>query len=96
MSSFKCCKNFSLKINFSESNFLEVYAVVHYTASKMVETIQAKLALRISYISFFHFLHKSDFSVVRVLSYQVSKSAIGSTVMATSFKYELIRHGLAM
>ena len=30
MSSFKCCKKFSLKINFSESNFLEVYAVVHY------------------------------------------------------------------
>ena len=30
MSSFKCCKNFPLKINFSESNFLEVYAVVHY------------------------------------------------------------------
>ena len=30
MSSFKCCKNFSLKINFSESNILEVYAVVHY------------------------------------------------------------------
>ena len=31
MSSFKCCKNFPLKINFSESNFLEVYAVVHYS-----------------------------------------------------------------
>ena len=30
MSSFKCCKNFLTKINFSESNFLEVYAVVHY------------------------------------------------------------------
>ena len=30
MSSFKCCKNFPLKINFSESTFLEVYAVVHY------------------------------------------------------------------
>ena len=29
MSSFKCCKNFPLKINFSESNFLEVYAVGH-------------------------------------------------------------------
>ena len=31
MSSFKCCKNFPLKINFSESNFFEVYAVVHYS-----------------------------------------------------------------
>ena len=30
MSSFKCCKNFPLKINFSESNIFEVYAVVHY------------------------------------------------------------------
>ena len=28
-SSFKCCKNFPLKINFSESIFLDVYAVVH-------------------------------------------------------------------
>ena len=30
MSSFKCCKNFPLKIHYSESYFLEVYAVVHY------------------------------------------------------------------
>ena len=29
--SFKCCKNFLLKINFSESNFLDVYAVAHYS-----------------------------------------------------------------
>ena len=33
MSSFKCCKNFPLKINFSKSNFLEVYAVVHYRST---------------------------------------------------------------
>ena len=32
MSSFKCCKFFPLIINFSVSNFLEVYAVVHYTS----------------------------------------------------------------
>ena len=31
MSSFKRCKNFPQKINFSECNFLEVYAVAHYT-----------------------------------------------------------------
>ena len=31
MSCFECCKNFSPKIKFSESNFLEVYAVVLYT-----------------------------------------------------------------
>ena len=30
MSSFKCCKNFPVKRNFSERNFLEVYAAVHY------------------------------------------------------------------
>ena len=35
MSSFKCCKNFPLKINFSGSNFLEVYAVVHYTENNL-------------------------------------------------------------
>ena len=28
---FQCCKNFPLNINFSERNFLEVYAVVHYS-----------------------------------------------------------------
>ena len=33
MSSLRCCKNFPLKINFSESNFLEVYAVVNYIAT---------------------------------------------------------------
>ena len=33
MSSFKCCKNFPLKANFSESNFFEVYAVVQYTGN---------------------------------------------------------------
>ena len=31
MSSFKCCKNFPLNINFSESKLLEVDAVVHYS-----------------------------------------------------------------
>ena len=31
MSSFKCFKNFPLKTNFSENNFLEVYADVHYS-----------------------------------------------------------------
>ena len=30
MCSFKCFKNFPLQIDFSESNFLLVYAVVHY------------------------------------------------------------------
>ena len=30
MSSFEC-KNYPLRINFSGSNFLEVYAVVHYS-----------------------------------------------------------------
>ena len=29
MSSFQYCKNFPLKLIFSESNFLEIYAVVH-------------------------------------------------------------------
>ena len=39
MSSFKCCKNFPLKINFFESNFLEVYAVVHYTSKVCIRYI---------------------------------------------------------
>ena len=30
VSSFKCCNNFPLKIYFSKSNFLEVYAVVYF------------------------------------------------------------------
>ena len=36
MSSFKCCKNFPLKIHFSESNFLEVYADMHYSCNESV------------------------------------------------------------
>ena len=39
MCSFKCCKNFPLKINFSESNFLEVYAVVHYKCGDIHEEV---------------------------------------------------------
>ena len=30
MTVFKCCKNLPLKMNFSESNFLDVYADVYY------------------------------------------------------------------
>ena len=37
MISFKCYKNFPLKINFSESNFLEVYAVVYYISYGAME-----------------------------------------------------------
>ena len=36
ISSFKCCKNFSLKNIFSYSNFLEVNALVHYNCIKMI------------------------------------------------------------
>ena len=39
MCSFKCCKNFSLKKYFSESNFLEVYAVVHYMCGDVHEEV---------------------------------------------------------
>ena len=35
MSSFKCCKNFPLKIIFSKSNYFEVYAIVHYKTSNV-------------------------------------------------------------
>ena len=37
MSSFKCSKNFPLKINFSDSNFLEIYAVVHYIRGVQIQ-----------------------------------------------------------
>ena len=35
---FKYCKNLPLKMNFSESNFLDVYAVVYYKVVIKQET----------------------------------------------------------
>ena len=39
MSSFKCYKNFPLKIKFFDSNFFDFYTVAHYTCGHVNEEV---------------------------------------------------------